>query len=74
MYALNNNVTYFDSFEVEHIPKEIKKFIDKSTVVTHVFRIQAYDSIMCEYFCIGFIDFMLKGKNLTDICNFFFTK
>ena len=25
LYALNNNVTYFDSFGVEHIPKEIKK-------------------------------------------------
>ena len=26
LYALNNNVTYFDSFRVENIPKEIKKF------------------------------------------------
>ena len=59
LYALNNNVTYFDSFGVEHIPKEIKIFIDKSIVVTNIFRIQAYDSVMCGYFCIGFIDFML---------------
>ena len=62
LYALNNNVTYFDSFGVEHIPNEIKIFIDKSIVVTNIFRIQAYDSIMCGYFCIGFIDFMLPGK------------
>ena len=61
-YALNNNVTYFDSFGVEHIPNEIKIFIDKSIVVTNIFRIQAYHSIMCGYFCIGFIDFMLPGK------------
>ena len=66
LYALNNNVTYFDSFEVEHIPKEIKKFIDKSTVVTNIFRIQAYDLVMCGYFCIGFFDFMFSGKTLTD--------
>ena len=26
---------------------------------------------MCRYFCIGFIDFMLKGKNLTDFTNLF---
>ena len=68
---MNNNITYFDSFGVEHIPKEIKKFIDKSTVVTNTFRIQAHDSVMCGYFCIGFIDFMLKGKNLTDLANLF---
>ena len=71
MYALNNNVTYFDGFGVEHIPKEIKKFIDKSIVVTNIFRIQAYDSIMCGYFCIGFIDFMLKEKTLTEFTNLF---
>ena len=55
-----NNVTYFDSFEVEHIPKEIKAFIKNKNIKTNMFRIQAYDSIMCGYFCIGFIDFMLK--------------
>ena len=69
LYALNNNVTYFDSFGVEHIPKEIKIFIDKSIVLTNIFRIQAYDSVMCGYFCTGFIDFMLEGKTLTDFTN-----
>ena len=64
LYALNNNVTYFHSFGVEHIPKEIKIFIDKSIVVTNVFRIKAYDSVICGYFCIGFIDFMCSGKTL----------
>ena len=68
LYALNN-VTYFDPFGVEHIPKEIKIFIDKSIVLTNIFRIQAYDSVMCGYFCTGFIDFMLEGKTLTDFTN-----
>ena len=49
----NNDVTYFDSFGVEHIPKEIKTFINRSfSVTTNIFRIQAYDPIMCGYFCI----------------------
>ena len=39
--------------------------------VEHIFRIQAYDSAMRGYFCIGFIDFMLKGNNLTDFTNLF---
>ena len=47
LHALNNNVTYFDSFGVEPIPKEIKIIIDKSIVATKIFRIQAYDLIMC---------------------------
>ena len=51
------------------ISKEIKRFIDKSTVVTNIFRIQAYDSVMCGYFCIVFINFMLKAKKLTDFTN-----
>ena len=71
MYALNNSVTYFDSFGVEHIPKEIIIFIDTSIVVTNIFRIQAYDSIMCGCFCIGFIDFVLAGKTLTEYTNLF---
>ena len=52
LYIKNNDVTYFDSFGVEHIPKEIKIFIDKSIVVANIFRIQAYDSVMRGYFCI----------------------
>ena len=71
LFILNDNVIYFDSFGVEPVPKEIKKFIKGSSITTNIFRIQAYDSIMCGYFCIGFIDFMLKGKSLTDFSNLF---
>ena len=62
LYILNNDVTYFDSFVVEHVAKEIKRFIDNKNTQTNILRIQAYDSIICGYFCIGFIDFMLAGK------------
>ena len=60
------NAIYFDSFGVEHTPKGIKKFIGNKNIVANIFRIQAYDSIMCGYYCIGFIDFMLKDKSLID--------
>ena len=66
-----NNVTYFDSFGVEHIPKEIKKFIGNKNIETNIFKVQAYDSVICRYFCIGFIDFMLKDKSLSDFTNLF---
>ena len=65
------NVTYFDSFGVEHTPKEIKIFIGNKNR-TYIYRIQAYDSIISEYFCIGFIDFISKGKSLLQYANLFF--
>ena len=48
----NNDVSYFDRFGVEHIPKEIKASINNKNVKTNIFRIQAYDSVMSGYFCI----------------------
>ena len=68
LYLQNNDVTYFDSFGVEHIPKKIYQ---KQRHKTNIFRIQAYDSTMCGYFCIGFIGFMLAGKTLTEFTNLF---
>ena len=49
LYALNNDVTYFKSFGVEHIPKEINKFIDNKNITTNIFRIQAYNSVIRRY-------------------------
>ena len=75
----NNNGIYFGSFGVEHIPKEIKAFINchsssashNKNIITNIFRIQAYELIMCGYFCNGLIDFMLAGKTLTGYANLF---
>ena len=76
--ALNVNsktVIYFDYFGVKHIPKETKNFfkgtIHNKNIIGNIFRIQAYDSVMCGYFCIGFIKYRLKGNSLTDFTNLF---
>ena len=71
LYVKNNDITYFDSFVVEHIPKETKAFIENRNIKANIFRIQAYDSLMCGYFCIGFFDFIFKGKTLTEYTNLF---
>ena len=71
LYGNNNDVIYCDSFGVEHIWKEIKAFINIKNITTNIFRIQAYDLIICGYFCIGFINFMLAGKTLTEFRNLF---
>ena len=77
LFVKTNEAIYFDSFGIEHIPKEINKFINNDTtkkssaiarIKSNIFRIQAYDSIMCGYFC---IEYMLKGKTLLDYTNLF---
>ena len=68
---MRNQVIYFDSFVVDHIPEETTKFIGNKNIKANIFRGQANNSIMCGYFCIGFIDFMLAGKTLIDYTNLF---
>ena len=62
-------VITFDSFGVEHIPNKIRKFIGNKNIITNIYRIHWYNSIICRYFCIEFIDFMLKDKSLLDYKN-----
>ena len=64
MYYKQCDIIYFDSFGVEHVSKEIEKFIGHKNIKTSIFRIQSNNSIICGYFCIRFIDFMLAGKKL----------
>ena len=68
-----NNVIYFGSFRDEHLLKEIKKFMGNENMTQNFYRIQEYNLIMCGYFCIRFIDFMLKVKIcwLVQIYNLF---
>ena len=66
---MNKNVTYFDSFGGEHIPKEIRNIIENKNIQTNIIRIHAYNSAVCAYFCIVFIGFMFAGKILTYFTN-----
>ena len=66
LYVKNDEVIYFDGFGVEDVPKEIKRFVGHKDMKTNIFRIQAHNSIMCGYFCIGFIHFMFANKTLIN--------
>ena len=72
LHVKNIEIIYFDSFGVQHVPKEIEIFIGHKNTKTNIFRIQSNNSIMCGYFCIGFIDFMLAGKTLIYFTSLFF--
>ena len=71
LFVKANKVIHFDSFGIEHIPEEINKFIGNKKNKASIFRIQAYNSIMCGYFCKEFFNYMLKGKKLLDYTNLF---
>ena len=62
---------HFNSFGVEDVSEEIKEFIGYKNITANIFQAQANNSIICGYFCIGCIDVMLTGKNLTDITTLF---
>ena len=64
LFCKKNEIVYFDSFGVEHVPKEIKEFIGNKSIKANIFRIQSNNSIMCGYVCIGFFDFMFAGKKI----------
>ena len=71
LFCNRSEIVYFDSFGVEHVPEEIKEFFRNKNILANTCRVQANNSIMREYCCIGFIDFMLAGKNRTDFTNMF---
>ena len=71
LFCNRNEIFYFESFGVEHVPEEMKEFIGNKNIIASIFLLEANDSVMCGYFCIGFIDFMLAGKKLTDYTSLF---
>ena len=70
-FKKRNQIAYYDSFGVEHVPEEIKEFAGNKNIKAAIVRVQTNDSGMCGYFCNGFIDFVLAGEKLTDYTNLF---
>ena len=64
LFCNKNEIVYLDSFGIEFIPEEIKEFVKNKNIKADIFRVQANDSVICGYFCIGFIDFMLACKKI----------
>ena len=71
LFCSCSEIAYFDSFGVEHVPNEIKKFVGNKNIKANIFLVQANNSVMCGYFCIVFIGFTLEGKKLTDFTSLF---
>ena len=63
LYFVKTEIVYFDSFGVEHIPEEIKKFIENKNIKANIFGLQANNSVMCGYFCIDLLILCFQIKN-----------
>ena len=63
LFCNRSEIVYFNSFGIEHVPEEIKEFVENENIIANIFRVQENNSVLCGYFCIGFIDFMLAFKN-----------
>ena len=71
LFCNKSETVYFDSFVVEHVFEEIKEFVGNKNVIVNIFQVQANNSIMCGYICIGFIGIMLAGQKLIDFMSMF---
>ena len=73
LFCNRNEIVYFNSFGVEHVPEEIKELFGNKNIIANIFRVQANNSIICGHFCIELIEFMLAGRKLTDFTSLFFS-
>ena len=71
LFCRKSEIVSFDIFGAEHVPEEFKEFIGSKNIKANIFRAQSNNGIMCRYFCIGFIDFMIAGKTLVDFTSLF---
>ena len=62
---------YFGPFGIEYIPQEVLNKIKDKSITHNIFRIQDNESIMCKFYCITFIEYMLAEKTLLDYTNLF---
>ena len=62
---------FFDSFGIEYIPQEIVHITRDKSITHNTIRIQDNDSIMCAFYCVAFVEYMLAGKTLLDYTNLF---
>ena len=72
LFIDKNTAVYFDSFGIEYIPQWLLDKIRDKSITHSIFRIQDNDSIMCETYCITFMEYMFAGKTLLDYTNLFF--
>ena len=70
LFIDRNTDVYFDSFGSEYIPQVLNKIKGKS-ITQNIFRIRSDDSVMCGFYCIAFIEYIIAGNSLFGYTNLF---
>ena len=65
-YLLTETHLFFDSFGIEYNPQEVLHKITDNAISHNIFRIQSDCFMMCRFYCIAFIEYMIAGKTLLD--------
>ena len=61
-YLLLERPLYFDSFGIEYISQEVLNEIKNKSITRNIFRKQDNIFIICKFYCMVFIEYMLAGK------------
>ena len=72
LFIDKNTAVFFDSFGVKYIPEEVLSKMKDKVIAHNIFRIRDDDSIICGFYCIAFIGYILVGKMLLDDTKLFF--
>ena len=72
LFIDKNTAVLFDSFGVKYIPEEVLSKMKDKVIAHNIFRIRDDDSIICGFYCIAFIGYILVGKMLLDDTKLFF--
>ena len=59
------------SFGIEYNPQEVLNKARDKSITYNISGIQGDESIMCGFYCIAFIEYVLTGKTLLDYTNLF---
>ena len=71
LFIDRNTAAHFGSFGIEYIPQEVLSEIKDKSITHSRFRIQSNESIICGFYCITFIEYVIPGKTLLDYTNLF---
>ena len=71
LFIDKNTTVYFDSCRIEYIPQEVLNKIRGKSITYNIFTVQFDDCIMCGFYCIAFIKYLIAGRTLLDYTNLF---
>ena len=74
LFVDRNLSIYFDSFGIEYISQEVLNKVKDKSINHNIFRTKDNEFIMCGFYCVVFIEYMLSRKSFVRLYQFIFSK